>query len=370
MQQTVFSSHICTQPRLPVYYARCNVLYSATKACRGLSRRCDQAKSQHHLVSRPLSSYPAGPHPSRISPRSSSQQTQAVSGPGVGLAASPLPVAPPSDSALPAIEARRSLEISHAREVYRAVGVSFGGRQEAVAALKVDEAIMLMREPTNPADPNAVQILRLDGLPLGYLPRQTTDRIPSWQELVFGTVESVGRGSEADSKWGFKLAIRPQMPTLAVDAIPSNLRPLVHLQQHLERDDWERIERDASRAGNFRCHITGGKGTSGDADVVHCHEVWAADEARKVLRLVCVLPIAPEVHAVKHVLTTQDKKWEEVGQWTLQAVNEWSMAEVWRYLDFVTRTAAARSAENWRLDLSWLESQGIQLPAALKAVSV
>ena len=46
------------------------------------------------------------------------------------------------------------------------------------------------------------------------------------------------------------------------------------------------------------------------------------------------------------------------------------MTEVHRYLDWVRRTAAARSADKWRLDLSWLESQGIQLPDALKAVCV
>lgn len=49
-----------------------------------------------------------------------------------------------------------------------------------------------------------------------------------------------------------QLAMRPQMPSLSVDAIPTNLKPLVHLSQHLSRDDWERLSRDACRAGNFR----------------------------------------------------------------------------------------------------------------------
>lgn len=65
---------------------------------------------------------------------------------------------------------------------------------------------MLMREPTNPADPNAVQVLRLDGLPLGYLPKAITNRVPTWQDLVFGTVETVAKGPGDDDNWGFTVS--------------------------------------------------------------------------------------------------------------------------------------------------------------------
>ena len=49
---------------------------------------------------------------------------------------------------------------------------------------------MLVREPHNPHDPDAVAVQSLHGHGLGYVPRTETHRLP--QPVTFGRVQSIG----------------------------------------------------------------------------------------------------------------------------------------------------------------------------------
>lgn len=49
------------------------------------------------------------------------------------------------------------------------VGVSFGNRQEIIKKTAVGEPLLVVREPTNPVDPNAVAVLTIRGEQLGYV---------------------------------------------------------------------------------------------------------------------------------------------------------------------------------------------------------
>ncbi len=51
----------------------------------------------------------------------------------------------------------------------KAVGVTFEGRQNVVAQLTPGEEVLLRREPGNPFDPHAIQVVRSDGSVVGYL---------------------------------------------------------------------------------------------------------------------------------------------------------------------------------------------------------
>jgi len=53
----------------------------------------------------------------------------------------------------------------------RVVGVSFEKRQSVVACLQLGEKVLLIREPENRFDPNAVKVIRQDGRQFGYLDR-------------------------------------------------------------------------------------------------------------------------------------------------------------------------------------------------------
>jgi len=53
----------------------------------------------------------------------------------------------------------------------KVMGVTFNGRQDVVAKLKVGEIIELEREPDNRYDRNAIRVQRIDGSQIGYLNR-------------------------------------------------------------------------------------------------------------------------------------------------------------------------------------------------------
>jgi hypothetical protein len=76
----------------------------------------------------------------------------------------------------------------------RVVGVTFAGRQRAVAQLKVGEALRLRREPDNPHDPNAVRVERLTGAQVGYLNRELAARIKSCAGLSARVRRLLGSG--------------------------------------------------------------------------------------------------------------------------------------------------------------------------------
>ncbi len=54
----------------------------------------------------------------------------------------------------------------------KVVGVTFEGRQSVVATLSVGQELQVLRDPQNPADPNAITVTTQEGVRVGYLRRQ------------------------------------------------------------------------------------------------------------------------------------------------------------------------------------------------------
>ena len=59
----------------------------------------------------------------------------------------------------------------------KAVGVTFGDRQAVLGTLRAGDRLRLRREPANPHDPHAVEILTEDGRPVGYLNARLAGRL-------------------------------------------------------------------------------------------------------------------------------------------------------------------------------------------------
>ncbi|TEU16691.1 MAG: hypothetical protein E3J21_10110, partial [Anaerolineales bacterium] len=68
----------------------------------------------------------------------------------------------------------------------RITGVTFEGRQEAIAHLKVGDQVWLRREMDNPYDPNAVHVERRSGASLGYLPAELAAEVAEAIEELGG----------------------------------------------------------------------------------------------------------------------------------------------------------------------------------------
>ena len=87
----------------------------------------------------------------------------------------------------------------------KVVGVTFDGRQEGLVGLEQGEELLLVREPDNPHDPNAIAVLRAGGVRIGYLKRLIAaaiapeiDRGANYGAVVSGltggTAEKASRG--------------------------------------------------------------------------------------------------------------------------------------------------------------------------------
>lgn len=79
---------------------------------------------------------------------------------------------------------QQSTGIADQAQFYTKVrGVSYAGRQDLIATLKVGEGLLLLREANNPADGNAVACLTEKGEKIGYLSRQIAAQLAPLMDL-------------------------------------------------------------------------------------------------------------------------------------------------------------------------------------------
>ena len=87
-------------------------------------------------------------------------------------------------------------------------GISY--RQDAASRCQVGDPVQLIREPENPHDENAIQVLSIDGEPLGYIPRsQSAELAADMDSLsrVSATIKKVTGGYDDKPTIGLVLEI-------------------------------------------------------------------------------------------------------------------------------------------------------------------
>ena len=100
----------------------------------------------------------------------------------------------------------------------RLKGVTFSNRQEVIAQLHPGEPVRLRREPANPFDRNAIQVVTSTGQVVGYLDRHLAgnlapqmDAVPlAWQ----GQVQAVLGSGLPDSPFGVQIGFQVPEATL------------------------------------------------------------------------------------------------------------------------------------------------------------
>jgi len=161
-------------------------------------------------------------------------------------------------------------------------GVTFEGRQEALAGVRRGTPVLLEREPSNAYDPNAVAVRTLDGVSLGYVPKAWAPTVvedvslgriiasgeldqaphsrwariecaPTTPALVFRTAppHAAGDGEDARALWESRLETLPRRGRCgccgSAAPPPLTLAPM-----------WTtRVERDAAEAARARLELTG-----------------------------------------------------------------------------------------------------------------
>ncbi|HET7264898.1 MAG TPA: single-stranded-DNA-specific exonuclease RecJ [bacterium] len=105
----------------------------------------------------------------------------------------------------------------------KAVGVTFGERQAVIATLRAGDRLRLRREPANPHDPHAVEILAVDGRPVGYLNARLAGRLAPLMDAGIRYVASVsgvtgGRSAVTDA------GVHPRGVNVFVERAPEEPR--------------------------------------------------------------------------------------------------------------------------------------------------
>ena len=133
-----------------------------------------------------------------------------------------------------------------------------------------------------------------------------------------------------------------------------------NLRSVLPKADWDRLRKAQYKKAGYVCEVCGGKGPR---HPVECHEIWYYDDETNTQRLDGLVALCPTCHAVKHLGRTF-----AIGQGTralnhLMRVNEWNQTDAEYYVEAVFEKWSQRSQHTWTLDISWIEQQGVSLPA-------
>jgi len=147
------------------------------------------------------------------------------------------------------ITSRRAVERLAPTLRFTIAGVTFEDRQKKVSELVKGQALMLLHDPSNVYDKNAVAVRTMDGGDLGFVPRDYNAQLLD-QGISFAKVLSVGQ-NEAE-KWGAVIGTQPGLLSCALQPMPFQT-PLLESKLGLESQAY--VKALAKSRGS--CEVTG-----------------------------------------------------------------------------------------------------------------
>ena len=144
----------------------------------------------------------------------------------------------------------------------------------------------------------------------------------------------------------------PKKKQLTVELVPRG-QGGTNLRSELPKKEWDRLRKACYAKAGYRCEICNGKG---HRHPVECHEIWHYDENTKTQRLDGLIALCPPCHQVKHIGRTMAIGKGDKAIRHLMSVNGWTESDAELYLEKVFETWSRRSAEEWSLDISWLDT--------------
>lgn len=91
----------------------------------------------------------------------------------------------------------------------RVVGVTYENRQDVIASMEENEDILLVREPENPFDLNAISVTRRNGRQIGYIPRELAaclaERFDAYGHPISAVVTAILGREYIDANLGVRI---------------------------------------------------------------------------------------------------------------------------------------------------------------------
>ena len=252
-------------------------------------------------------------------------------------------------------------------EQLRIAGVTFEGRQAAISQLQKGQSAAFTQDPDNIYDSNAVAVTTLDGVSLGFVPKDRNK--PFVHGTCFGTVQYVGcRGD--DGNWGCIVNVQPQVPGVVVLPISENLVNLTRISELFldeENDDvaeqWKKVRAQILKRSEDPDGVEGPLCSVSGAPTVAVAERWEVQTGKKVLKLRGFATEAPEITRIAHMLENRELLLDE-----LQTMNNWALSDLDVYMKHILQLA--EQEEGWTLDLGVLKTYGLEVPRKLIELGV
>jgi hypothetical protein len=151
-------------------------------------------------------------------------------------------------------------------------------------------------------------------------------------------------------------------PRLTIELVPRTCW-FSNVRDQVSPEDWDRIRKQVYADANNCCEVCGGHGNK---HPIECHEIWDYDETAGIQRLVRVAALCPACHEVKHIGLAGLKGRGEIATGHLAEINDWTPEVADQYVEEAFAVWRERSDRTWALDISALETYGID-PAVIAA---
>ncbi len=144
---------------------------------------------------------------------------------------------------------------------------------------------------------------------------------------------------------------------LTIELVPSSSW-FNNVRAVLTRKQWDVLRKQVYSEAWDTCQICGG---AGPKHPVECHEIWHYDDKKLIQKLVGMIALCPDCHMVKHIGLAQLQNKSKKALKHLMKVNKISKKEAEKYIADSFMKWAERSSKSWKLDISILESYGIDV---------
>lgn len=139
-------------------------------------------------------------------------------------------------------------------------------------------------------------------------------------------------------------------PRLTIELVPKSCW-FDNVRSHVSREEWTNLKKRTAQNAKYRCEICGGRGKKWP---VECHEIWDYDDSTQIQRLTGLIALCPPCHKVKHIGFAEVNGQGVETTAHLAIVNGWSYRDAQAYVACSFGMWQARSAKEWKLDISWL----------------
>jgi hypothetical protein len=142
---------------------------------------------------------------------------------------------------------------------------------------------------------------------------------------------------------------------LTIELVPTTAW-FKNVRSEVTPTQWDILRRRCYAQATFKCEVCGGRGKKWP---VEAHEVWDYNDTTHVQKLVRLIALCPQCHAVKHIGRSQatSKAAGERALKHLMKVNEWPRGRANAYIQECYEVWSERSQYEWDLDISWLDGK-------------